>query len=82
MRAAEDGIAGTRQSAAYGPSCMRALIAVSSTMPRRESRCSCQDKTSIREGLLLSAAGNVRDTGRRGSTAVGGRVAGSAPSAG
>ena len=38
MRAAEDGIAGTRQSAAYGPSCMRALIAVSSTTPRRPCR--------------------------------------------
>ena len=38
MRAAEDDIAGTKQSVADGPSFMRAIIAVLSTTPRRLCR--------------------------------------------
>ena len=38
MRAAEDDICGRLECVAYGPSCMRALIAVSSTTPRRPCR--------------------------------------------
>ena len=42
MRAAEDGIAGTKQGATDEPSFMRAIMAVSSTTPRRSCRESLQ----------------------------------------
>ena len=38
MHAAEDGIVGIHESATDGPSCMRAIIAVASTTPRRRCR--------------------------------------------
>lgn len=42
MRALEDGVGGTKPSATDEPSCMRAIMAVSSTTPRRSCRVSIQ----------------------------------------